>query len=69
MREVEIARCARTPSDFKNFVEDVSLMGRTQPNYSAEDIAKISGPVVIVQSEHDEFIKQEPAESTKQVQP
>jgi pimeloyl-ACP methyl ester carboxylesterase len=37
-------------------------MGRTQPNYSAHDLAKISVPVVIVQSEHDEFIKLEHAE-------
>jgi pimeloyl-ACP methyl ester carboxylesterase len=37
-------------------------MGRTQPNYSAHDLAKISVPVVIVQSEHDEFIKREHAE-------
>jgi pimeloyl-ACP methyl ester carboxylesterase len=48
--------------NFKSFVEDVSLMGRTQPNYSAHDLAKISAPIVIVQSEHDEFIKREHAE-------
>jgi pimeloyl-ACP methyl ester carboxylesterase len=51
-----------TPEYFENFVEDVSLMGRTQPNYSVHDLAKISVPVVIVQSEHDEFIKREHAE-------
>src|SRR5713226_9595985 len=51
-----------TPEQFKTFVEDVSLMGRTQPNYSAHDLARISVPVVIVQSEHDEFIKPEQAE-------
>jgi pimeloyl-ACP methyl ester carboxylesterase len=51
-----------TPENFKNFVEDVSLMQRTQPNYSAADLAKISVPVLIVQSEHDEFIKREHAE-------
>ena len=37
-------------------------MQRTQPNYSANDIAQINVPVVIVQSEHDEFIKREHAE-------
>jgi pimeloyl-ACP methyl ester carboxylesterase len=37
-------------------------MGRTQPNYSPHDLAKISVPVVIVQSEHDEFIKREHSE-------
>jgi pimeloyl-ACP methyl ester carboxylesterase len=37
-------------------------MQQTQPNYSAHDLARISVPVAIVQSEHDEFIKREHAE-------
>jgi pimeloyl-ACP methyl ester carboxylesterase len=53
---------ANVRNSFKNFAEDVSLMGRTQPNYSAHDLAKISVPVVIVQGEHDEFIEREHAE-------
>jgi pimeloyl-ACP methyl ester carboxylesterase len=56
------AELSATPEEFKSFVEDVSLMGRTQPNYSAHDLAKISVPVVVAQSEHDEFIKCEHAE-------
>jgi pimeloyl-ACP methyl ester carboxylesterase len=51
-----------TPDTFRQFVEDVSLMQRTQPNCSADDLAKILVPVLIVQSEHDEFIKREHAE-------
>ena len=51
-----------TPEHFDCFVEDVTLMQRTQPNYSAQDLANISVPVVIVQSEFDEFIKREHAE-------
>lgn len=58
----DYAELSATPEDFKSFVEDASLMGRTQPNYSAHDLSKISVPVVIVQSEHDEFIKREHAE-------
>jgi pimeloyl-ACP methyl ester carboxylesterase len=58
----DYAQLSATPGHFKSFVEDVSLMGRTQPNYSAHDLAKISVPVVILQSEHDEFIKREHAE-------
>jgi pimeloyl-ACP methyl ester carboxylesterase len=58
----DYAELSATPEHFKTFVEDVSLMGRTQPNYSAHDFARISLPVVIVQSEHDEFIKREHAE-------
>ena len=58
----DYTQLSATPEHFKNFVEDVSLMGRTQPNYSAHDLAKINVPVVVVQSEHDEFIKLEHAE-------
>ena len=51
-----------TPDEFEAFSEAVGLMQRTQPNYSAEDLAQIRVPVAIVQSEHDEFIKREHAE-------
>jgi len=51
-----------TPEQFKQFVEDVSLMQRTQPNYSMQDLARIAVPVRIVQSEMDEFIKRDHAE-------
>ena len=50
-----------TPERFKDFVKDVTLMQQTQPNYSAHDLAKITVPVVIVQSEHEEFIRREHA--------
>jgi pimeloyl-ACP methyl ester carboxylesterase len=40
-----------------------------QPNYSAHDLAKIKVPVVIVQSEHEEFIKREHAEYLAQAIP
>ena len=50
-----------TPGTFAEFSDAVGLMQRTQPNYSAADLAKINVPVIIVQSEHDEFIKHEHA--------
>jgi pimeloyl-ACP methyl ester carboxylesterase len=53
----DYAQLSATPERFQEFVEAVSLMQKTQPNYSAHDLAKISVPVVIVQSEGDEFIK------------
>jgi pimeloyl-ACP methyl ester carboxylesterase len=37
-------------------------MQRTQPDYSVNDLNEIRVPVVIVQSEHDEFIKPEHAD-------
>jgi pimeloyl-ACP methyl ester carboxylesterase len=51
-----------TPDQFDEFSDAVGLMQRTQPNYSENDLAKISVPVAIVHSEHDEFIKREHAE-------
>src|SRR5882724_5254609 len=38
----DYAELSATPEHFKDFVEDVGLMQRTQPNYSAHDLAKIS---------------------------
>jgi pimeloyl-ACP methyl ester carboxylesterase len=58
----DYAQLSATPERFKDFVEEVSLMQRTQPNYSANDLANITVPVSIVQSEHDEFIKREHTE-------
>lgn len=51
-----------TPDAFDEFFQAVGLMQQTQPNYTAQDLGKIRVPVVIVQSEHDEFIKREHAE-------
>ena len=58
----DYAQLSATPDQFDEFSEAVGLMQRTQPNYSANDLAQISVPVVIVHSEHDEFIKREHAE-------
>jgi pimeloyl-ACP methyl ester carboxylesterase len=46
----------------EEFFKAVGLMHRTQPDYSAHDLSEIRVPVVIVQSEHEEFIKREHAE-------
>jgi pimeloyl-ACP methyl ester carboxylesterase len=58
----DYARLSATPDQFDAFSDAVGLMQKTQPNYSAHDLAQISVPVAIVQSEHDEFIKREHAE-------
>lgn len=58
----DYARLSATPDQFKAFVGAVDLMMKTQPNYSAHDLAEVDVPVAIVQSEHDEFIKPEHAE-------
>src|SRR5919202_5913701 len=58
----DYARLSATPDQFDAFAAAVGRMQQTQPIYSARDLAQISVPVWIVQSEHDEFIKREHAE-------
>lgn len=58
----DYAELSSTPHDFKNFIEAVTQMQRTQPNYSSQDLAGVRVPVTIAQSERDEFIKREHAE-------
>ena len=58
----DYAQLSATPDRFDEFSEAVGLMQRTQPDYSAEDLAQIRVPVAIVHGEHDEFIKREHAE-------
>ena len=58
----DYAQLSATPDQFNEFSEAVGLMQRTQPNYSADDLAQIRVPVAIVHSEHDEFIKREHAD-------
>lgn len=57
----DYAELSATPDQFDAFVKAVSLMMKTEPNYSAADLARTRVPVAIVQSEHDEFIKDEHA--------
>ena len=58
----DYAQLSATPDQFKTFAEAVGQMMKTQPNFSARDMADILAPVAIVQSEDDEFIKPEHAE-------
>jgi pimeloyl-ACP methyl ester carboxylesterase len=58
----DYAQLSATPNQFDAFSDAVGLMQKTQPNYSAHDLAAISVPVVIVQAEYDEFIRPEHAE-------
>lgn len=57
----DYAQLSTTPDQFDAFSEVVGLMQRTEPNYSADALGQINVPVVIVHSEHDEFIKREHA--------
>jgi pimeloyl-ACP methyl ester carboxylesterase len=55
-------RLSVTPDQFDELSDAVGLMQKTQPNFSAYDLAQINTSVAIVQSEDDEFIKREHAE-------
>jgi pimeloyl-ACP methyl ester carboxylesterase len=48
-----------TPDQFDAFVQDVTLMMTTEPNYTAGDLGRIVVPVAVVLGDHDEFIKPE----------
>jgi pimeloyl-ACP methyl ester carboxylesterase len=52
----DYAELSATPDGFESFVDAVSLMQRTEPNYTVLDLAGIQVPVTIVHAEHDEFI-------------
>ncbi len=58
----DYAQLSATPDQFDALSAAVGLMQRTQPNYTAQDLARIDVPVTIVHSEHDEFIRPEHAE-------
>jgi pimeloyl-ACP methyl ester carboxylesterase len=60
--KLDYAALSTTPDQFDSFLEAVSLMQRTQPDYTMQDLAEIRVPVTIVQAEYDEFIKLEHAE-------
>jgi pimeloyl-ACP methyl ester carboxylesterase len=57
----DYAALSPTPDDFDGFVEAVGLMQRTQPNYTAADLAEIHVPVTVAQAAGDEFIRPEHA--------
>jgi pimeloyl-ACP methyl ester carboxylesterase len=65
----DYAALSATPDQFRDFVDAVTVMQRTQPDYSPHDLAQIRVPVAIVQGEHDEFIKREHAEFLAQTIP
>jgi pimeloyl-ACP methyl ester carboxylesterase len=60
--KADYAALSPTPERFDEFSEALGVMQRTQPNYSAANLAEIDAPVLVVQAEFDEFIRPEHAE-------
>jgi pimeloyl-ACP methyl ester carboxylesterase len=48
-----------TPNDFEKFIEAISAMWFSQPDYKPEELAKITAPTVIADGQYEEAIKPE----------
>jgi pimeloyl-ACP methyl ester carboxylesterase len=57
--EKEYEKLSPTPGEYKAFLEPISRMWATQPNWTAEQLATIRVPIWIVDGDHDEAIKRE----------
>jgi pimeloyl-ACP methyl ester carboxylesterase len=55
----EYAHLSPTPKDYDAFVEQISHMWASQPNWTDADLEKISSPILIVDGDHDEAIKRD----------
>jgi pimeloyl-ACP methyl ester carboxylesterase len=55
--EKEYEALSATPGDYKKFVEEISGMWAKQPNWTKDDLAKITVPTWIVDADHDEAIE------------
>lgn len=53
----EYARLSPTPKEYDSFVEQISRMWETEPNWTEAQLKSIKAPVLIVDGDHDEAIK------------
>lgn len=52
----EYKKLSATPDDYQNFVQQISQMWQSQPEWRDEDLRRIRAQVVIVDGDHDEAI-------------
>ena len=57
--KTDFERLSKQAEGFNDLVEALTIMQKTQPNYTEDDLKRIDVPVLLVHSEHDEFIKEE----------
>jgi pimeloyl-ACP methyl ester carboxylesterase len=57
--EKEYEKLSPTPDQYKSFLNQISKMWATQPNFTAEQLRGIKAPTWIVDADHDEAIKRE----------
>jgi pimeloyl-ACP methyl ester carboxylesterase len=60
--EKEYEQLSPTPTEYKAFLAQITKMWETQPNWTADDLKKITVPTWIVDADHDEAIKRENTE-------
>jgi pimeloyl-ACP methyl ester carboxylesterase len=57
--EKEYEKLSATPNEYKSFLDQISKMWATQPNWTADQLKSIKVPTWIVDADHDEAIKRE----------
>ena len=55
----DYAKLSKTPTEYEAFLNAISEMWATQPDYAPDQLRSISVPTVIADGEYDEGIKQE----------
>jgi pimeloyl-ACP methyl ester carboxylesterase len=60
--EKEYQALSPTPDQYKPFLEQISQMWETQPNWTAENLRAITVPTWIVDADHDEAINRQNTE-------
>jgi pimeloyl-ACP methyl ester carboxylesterase len=58
----EYAALSATPKEYDAFVEQISKMWASQPNWTDAQLKAITAPVLVVDGDHDEAIKREHTE-------
>jgi pimeloyl-ACP methyl ester carboxylesterase len=57
--EQEYRKLSPTPTQYQSFLDQITKMWETQPNWTADDLHGVKVPVWIVDADHDEAIKRE----------
>jgi pimeloyl-ACP methyl ester carboxylesterase len=53
----EYRKLSKTPGDYNAFVEEISKMWESQPNWTDDQLRSITSPVLVMDGDHDEAIK------------
>jgi pimeloyl-ACP methyl ester carboxylesterase len=62
-------RLSSTPEQYHEFLAAIRRMWRTQPNYSAQQLASIRSPTLVMDGEYDEVIKRSHTEELSHLIP